>query len=631
MLDYISNCWGHGSVEEAPPLIKRLETETTPLARMKARVHRLPSLSEEVGRLDKKGLKELLEGVAKDSVTQNRPDFIHSLLKMLTPAQMLSAVEIAEDQFQQAIELLSECQQKLSATSRQQHASLCESAKRQINKLLFTIVSSLRKFAPGRESSSPYEASLHLDTYFKILAIPFILLAALSAIFMPVAAGAITASVIMLVVGGIFAYIKCVKPFPEKIYDFEHLTLPIERGEIKRTQGRSNEINQAYSYLQSKCHFVVVGRPGEGKTQLLQELARQAIEEPDLCPGLKQKKFLMGRVPNLLTDHDAFLPGGVSRFKAMLEEIATHAKDTVVILDELQEARKSPNLYGKILECADKLRAREGCLLIGITTPEGYATLLADHGNAFATRFIQMPLQSMNDEDSIAALRASAMQTAPEIQIPDEVMKAFLERSKKEFPEDKQIRFYIELLSSALSFVKSKQHLSAERRVYTQVAHDYEKALAKFEEADPKQEAEAVQAFLVNSQEAERKEKVSLKNQYSTSLSNLRDSQKKRDDFMRMVNRSLKIKEENRELAQTIMTRENLGLETLDLRKQLIFSRYILNPVLQNEIPNQRTNVVGESSPEACGYAMTDKDIDHVMQWKKGVLESLKVKKPDAK
>lgn len=184
------------------------------------------------------------------------------------------------------------------------------------------------------------------------------------------------------------------------------LTERARRGEIDPVIGRDDEIRRTIQILQrrSKNNPVLIGKPGVGKTAIVEGLAQRIIngEVPD---SIKLKRVLS-------LDMSALLAGAKyrgefeERFKGVLEEISKDKNKIIIFIDELHTVVGAGKADGAI-DASNMIKpalARGELHCVGATTLDEYRQYI-EKDLALERRFQKIVVDEPSVEATIAILR----------------------------------------------------------------------------------------------------------------------------------------------------------------------------------------------------------------------------------
>lgn len=411
------------------PFINALQRRETPCQRLFNCCISNPTFLA-IQRLSKERIEVLLQEVARHHFQANSRKLMDRSLTHISLERLLTQIDITEEQLNIYIRCFASCHENLRygdlylsslfSTYRNQSRF-----KRGVHAFFETILSAFSFVRIGHEAESSWEASYVLQVYGKIISVPFLfmgLLATLSVSFS--SALIITMLVTAAVAGSLFAYLKWMRPFPERVRNFHNLNSIAMRGELPLVIGRTKEMDQALFLLDVGINPLIIGPPGTGKTSFIGGIA-QRIQSGDVPDGLKRKQIIAGNSSHLA---DGFSLDGdrLTRFQAAIEG---EQKEAIPAFDEVHTIMNTQSRIGERFKSATDKSAESFSVCLGATTPADYKR---HFDAAWMRRFPALiSLESLGKEETILLLRYMQCREFMDLDVSQEVLEAIYKHSSE--------------------------------------------------------------------------------------------------------------------------------------------------------------------------------------------------------
>ena len=253
------------------------------------------------------------------------------------------------------------------------------------------------------------------------------------------------------------------------------LTALAGENKLDRLIGHQVELERLESILarRYKCHAIITGDPGVGKTALVHGLA-QAMQAGTCGDHLKDQRLLELPLTALMSG-TRYRGDLEERITAIIKEIEDDEK-TILVIDDIHIASTgsnsgSMNISAMLRPSLEKRKLR----VIGISSVTDYQRML-DQDPAFARRFQRLELAEMNDKEVHAVLEniTPVLEKHHSVRYAAEVIPAVTALSRRHLRDRKLPDQAIDLLDEA----GAKARVGKPKRKTVGLAH-IEKLVAK--------------------------------------------------------------------------------------------------------------------------------------------------------
>lgn len=230
------------------------------------------------------------------------------------------------------------------------------------------------------------------------------------------------------------------------------LTEKARQGLLGPVIGRNNEIRRIIQVLcrSTKNNPVLVGKPGVGKTALLEALAMR-IASGDVPPMLKNKRLLTLDLSSVVAG--ASLRGQFEeRIRGIIAEVKKSSGEILLFIDEVHTMVAGSNENSNTANLLKPALARGEIQILGSTTPEEF-TKSIEKDKALERRFQMIPVEEPSFEESLSILRGlkPRFEAIHGLSINDAALSAAITLSSRYMPSrnlpDKAIDFIDEACS----------------------------------------------------------------------------------------------------------------------------------------------------------------------------------------
>lgn len=274
-------------------------------------------------------------------------------------------------------------------------------------------------------------------------------------------------------------------------------------GKLDPVIGRDEEIRRTIQVLsrRTKNNPILIGEPGVGKTAIVEGLAQRIIAN-DVPESLRNVR-LMALDLGALVAGAKFRGEFEERLKAVLNEIASHAGDIVLFIDELHMLIGAGAAEGS-MDASNLLKpalARGDLHCVGATTLDEYRKYI-EKDAALARRFQAVYVSEPSVEETISILRGlkEKYEAHHGIRIADSAIVAAATLSDRyitgRFMPDKAIDLVDEAASRLRMQIDSKpEYIDEMERRITQLKIE-KMALAKEDDAESKDRLQSIDTEL---------------------------------------------------------------------------------------------------------------------------------------
>jgi ATP-dependent Clp protease ATP-binding subunit ClpA len=182
------------------------------------------------------------------------------------------------------------------------------------------------------------------------------------------------------------------KDFPVLENLGENITAKARAGKINPIQGRDEEINEIIQKLSMEKYnnVLLLGKPGVGKTALINGLAYRIEHDTDVPDRLKNVKIFDLPVSNIIKDTS--VAGSLeAKISNLRDEVKAHRREVVVFIDEFHQLMNNDTIRNVLKPAL----ANGEFPCIGATTDGEYKQYVADVDSAFEQRFLKINLDEL--------------------------------------------------------------------------------------------------------------------------------------------------------------------------------------------------------------------------------------------
>jgi ATP-dependent Clp protease ATP-binding subunit ClpA len=203
-------------------------------------------------------------------------------------------------------------------------------------------------------------------------------------------------------------------------------------GEIDPIIGRDSELERTMQVLMRriKNNPVLIGKPGVGKTAIIEGLALAIADEavPDLLKGYQLLALDMGA----LVAGTRYRGDFEERMKLLMKEVEAEEK-VILFIDELHTVVGTGAASGGTMDASNMLKpalASGKIRIVGATTPEEYRRFI-ERDHALARRFQSIEVEEPNQDDAFEILKGlrSSYENHHRVRYSDDALRQAVELS----------------------------------------------------------------------------------------------------------------------------------------------------------------------------------------------------------
>jgi ATP-dependent Clp protease ATP-binding subunit ClpA len=260
------------------------------------------------------------------------------------------------------------------------------------------------------------------------------------------------------------------------------LTSKAELEKLLPVCGRDAVVRQLAHLLSSGSSVLLVGKPGSGKTAIVEKLAAWVVSgHPDLPKGFGKRQILECD-HSAIQDQCLYVHEFETRFRTIIRKC--QANDVILFFENVHLAASSGAVEGNeertVATMLSIHLARERITVIGTTTPEGYQALQR-RNPAFADKFVKREIAGTDAGETREALYAlrSQIEVRHAVEIEDAALDEVIRVSDRFYPwkvfPGKAFEILKETVGNRLSLVnRTEAHESRRSSARLSVADVYE-------------------------------------------------------------------------------------------------------------------------------------------------------------
>ncbi len=278
-----------------------------------------------------------------------------------------------------------------------------------------------------------------------------------------------------LAVGGFFSLLIALsflyplwKPLPNYLPKIENWTEKYGMGILESGDIRKQLLDQIVESLKSSQYdhsqVMLVGKPGVGKTELVKTLV-QAIANGDY-PEFKGYQVFYINAADLMSCTD-WVPKTQSILSFFSDAFGRYRNQIIFVIDQMQIIASNENsaylpeqLHGMFDRSKESFPH-----VIGIATESGFRELEKTQAG-FSERFHCIPIQPMNNDETLHILRYTILKISPEIFVDEDTLRLLLKKIREKFGDQAVMpKFALRILSKCIQRASKDQKTNLEIEV----------------------------------------------------------------------------------------------------------------------------------------------------------------------